>query len=267
MSKIRAAAVSGMFYPEQPALLTKQLHSLLTEAKKSALTSNQKQPKALIVPHAGYIYSGLTAAIAYQHILPFTNKISRVVLLGPSHHLGFYGMAVSPDEYFNTPLGDVKIDVDGVAELFNKDLVIQSEKAHTLEHSLEVQLPFLQYFLTDFQLIPIVTGEANISSISDLLTNYLQQPDYLIIISSDLSHFLNYQQAVAKDRQTAAKITNYQYDDLDFDDACGRKPVSGLLKLAKDNQLQIEQYDIRNSGDTSGDKNRVVGYGAWGFYE
>jgi len=265
--KTRPAAVAGLFYPEEANKLEHQVQSLLHQAQKKPLASNKnKKAIALIVPHAGYIYSGLTAAYAYQEIIPNADLIKRVILLGPSHRVAFDGMAVPDAELFSTPLGNIPLDNSEIQSLINDYQLLLSNQAHEQEHSLEVQLPFLQNILINFQLVPIVVGQSNSSEISSVLSRYLNNPENLILISTDLSHFSEYSIAQQHDQITSEKIMHFKYNELDYGDACGRLPLSGMLRLAKEKGLSIQQLDIRNSGDTAGDKQRVVGYGAWSIY-
>jgi len=263
----RPPAVAGLFYPENILELKQQVQSLLDQASNTAENSSKNNPAtALIVPHAGYIYSGLTAAFAYREIIPFANKIKRIILLGPSHRVAFNGMAVPDAEAFTTPLGNISLDRDEIQYLINEHGLLLSNQAHEQEHSLEVQLPFLQTIINDFKLVPIVVGQSNIESIANVIQQYINQPDNLIIISTDLSHFHEYSTAQLHDQKTTEKIMHFKYNELDYEDACGRLPLAGMLQLAKQEHLSIQQLDVRNSGDTAGDKQRVVGYGAWSIY-
>lgn len=258
MQNIRQPAVAGLFYPEDQEQLKSMIAGYLQLVKPVA-----KAPKAIIVPHAGYVYSGQIAASAYARLFPHRSIIKRVVLLGPSHRVGFTGLAQSQAEAFRTPLGDIPLDKQTIASLDNYPYVDYLDQAHKDEHSLEVQLPFLQMSLDNFQLIPVVAGDCPAEQIAQILELFYGQVDTLIVISSDLSHFHDYATAQRLDRETSEKIERLDYQHLDYDSACGRVPISGLLALAKKKFLQIETIDLRNSGDTAGDKNRVVGYGAY----
>jgi AmmeMemoRadiSam system protein B len=217
----------------------------------------------MIVPHAGYIYSGEIAASAYARLKAGADKIKRVVLVGPSHRVGFRGLAVSRAEFFNTPLGQIPLDMNAVKSLETLPFVAYIDEAHYLEHSLEVQLPFLQSVLNNFKLVPIVAGEVTAQEVEQVLELFYDDPQTVIVISSDLSHYHDYATAQRLDKETSEKIENLQYQDLDYESACGRAGVCGLLALAKKKALHIKTIDLRNSGDTAGDKNRVVGYGAY----
>jgi AmmeMemoRadiSam system protein B len=258
MVLIRQPAVAGTFYPAHPAILQKMLNTYL-----SAVKSTSKVPKAMIVPHAGYIYSGQIAASAYARLKLGADNINRVVLLGPSHRVGFKGLAVSHAEVFNTPLGGIPLDTTAIQNLLALPFVVYMDEAHHLEHSLEVQLPFLQTVLKNFKLIPIVAGEATAEQVAQVLDLFYDDPQTLIVISSDLSHYHDYATAQRLDSETNHKIENLQYQQLDCESACGRVAVRGLMALAQKKSLSIKNIDLRNSGDTAGDKNRVVGYGAY----
>ena len=255
----RQPAVAGTFYPADPL----QLQQLVNRMLEIAESDSASVPKAIIAPHAGLIYSGEIAATAYARLKPAHKTIHRVVLMGPSHRVAFYGLAVSAADAFITPLGKVPVDVEAVNKIARLPFVEYIEQAHQDEHCLEVQLPFLQTVLDDFSIVPIVAGEASPEQISTVLEMLWGGPETLIVISSDLSHYHDYLTAKQKDLETSKLIEALQYEALDYDSACGRVPVSGLLALARKKSLQVKTIDLRNSGDTAGDKNRVVGYGAY----
>lgn len=258
MVLIRQPAVAGSFYPANPEQLQEMLNTYLAKAQPAT-----KIPKAIIVPHAGYIYSGEIAASAYTRLKAGADKIKRVVVLGPSHRVGFKGLAVSHAEFFNTPLGKIPLDIPAIKNLLALSFVQYIDEAHYLEHSLEVQLPFLQTVLTEFKLIPIVAGDASPEQVAQVLELFYDDAETVIVISSDLSHYYDYATAQRLDKETSDKIEHLQYQQLDYESACGRVPVSGLLALAAKKSLQVKNIDLRNSGDTAGDKRRVVGYGAY----
>ena len=258
MNKIRQPAVAGAFYPANPEQLKQMVSQYLNDAKTLA-----KVPKAIIVPHAGYIYSGPVAATAYARLQQARDTISRVVLLGPSHRIGFTGLAASSAEFFSSPLGDIPVDTEAINNISNFPFVSCLDQAHQSEHCLEVQLPFLQQILNKFTLVPIVVGDAPAEQVSQVLDKLWGGSETLIVISSDLSHYHDYVTAQHLDKVTSEKIENLQFEQLDFDSACGRVAVSGLLMLARKKSLSVQTIDLRNSGDTAGDKNRVVGYGAY----
>lgn len=261
MPSIRQPAVSGTFYPADQHKLQAMIEGFIeqTEATGGA------PPKAIIAPHAGYIYSGAVAASAHARLQKGRDSIRRVVLLGPSHRVGFRGLAVSSAEWFATPLGVVPIDrkaVDGILEL---PYVQVLDQAHAFEHSLEVHLPFLQVVLANFSLVPIVVGNADPAEVAEVLDLLWDGEETAIVISSDLSHYHDYATAKRMDQATSAAIEALRPEDIDPADACGRLPVSGLLLLARKRGLKARTLDLRNSGDTAGGKDSVVGYGAYDF--
>lgn len=258
MVLIRQPAVAGTFYPANPEVLHELLNTYL-----NAVKSTTKVPKAIIVPHAGYIYSGEIAASAYARLKAGADKIKRVVIVAPSHRVAFEGLAVSQTDFFNTPLGNIPIDTLAIQTLLTLPFVGYSDEAHEFEHSLEVQLPFLQTVLNDFKLVPIVTGDATAEQVSQALKLFYDDAETVIVISSDLSHYHDYATAQRLDLETSHKIENLQYQQLSSNRACGFVGISGLLALAQKKSLHIQTIDLRNSGDTAGDKSRVVGYGAY----
>lgn len=254
----RQPAVAGSFYPADP----KELHQMLDQFLND-VESTVKVPKAIIAPHAGYIYSGPIAASAYARLIKAHDLIERVVIIGPSHRVGFKGLAVSKAQTFLTPIGSIEVDQKAIGSIIHLPFVEYFEQAHALEHSLEVHLPFLQETLDSFKIIPIVVGDATAEQVRQVLDILWGGDETLIVISSDLSHYHDYATCQKLDRETSRKIEKLDYEHLDFDSACGRVPVSGLLKLAGEKSLSIKNIDLRNSGDTAGDKRRVVGYGAY----
>lgn len=260
MSSIRPAAVAGTFYPGEPRELSALVNDLLAP-HRSALPP----PKAVIAPHAGYIYSGPVAASAYARIANGRDLIRRVVLMGPSHRVALRGIAVSTASAFATPLGPVPIDLEAVAELRTLPQVVVSEEAHRREHALEVHLPFLQLCLGDFTLIPLVVGDAGTEQVDDVLERVWGGAETLIVISSDLSHYHDYQTARRMDRATSDAIAALDPSAIGYDQACGCNPILGLLRAARRHGLTVEIADLRNSGDTAGPRDHVVGYGAYLF--
>ena len=254
----RQAVFAGSFYPADPIILQQSVEALLHQAAPA-----DRSPKAIIVPHAGYQYSGPIAASAYARLQAAADRISRVVLMGPSHRVGFHGLALSQAEHFQTPLGAIAIDHQADNQLQGLDFVGYLEAAHSQEHSLEVQLPFLQQALGSFKLVPIVAGDASPSQVCQVLERLWGGEETLIVISSDLSHYHDYPTACRLDRQTSQLIEGLEFENLSSDAACGQVPVAGLLKLLQRRSLSIHNIDLRNSGDTAGDKRRVVGYGAY----
>jgi AmmeMemoRadiSam system protein B len=256
--KIRPAAVAGAFYPENPS----RLRGMVEELLKHANVSLDRPPKALIAPHAGYIYSGPIAASAFS-VLPRDTK--RVVVVGPSHHFNFAGLAVSKAAAFQTPLGQVPIDTEALQRIAARPQVQPIPQAHRFEHSVEVMLPFLQVILKEFTLVPIVSGSTSDEEMGGLLEQLWEGPETRFIISSDLSHYHNYDDARQLDLKTAQSIEQLRAHDIHADSACGRVPIRGLIWCAQRHQLRVRTLDLRNSGDTAGPRDRVVGYGAFAF--
>ena len=263
MTSVRSAAVAGMFYPGNPRELSTMVESYLAEAETSA----GQIPKAIIAPHAGYVYSGAVAATAYARVRPAGRTITRVVLLGPCHRVPVRGLAVSGADAFRTPLGDIPVDKEAVARILDLPQVQVFDATHVQEHSLEVHLPFLQEILDDFGLVPLVAGDASPEEVAQVMDVLWGGPETLIVVSSDLSHFLDYDTARKLDRATCQAIERMDPGRIGREMACGRIPVSGLLTTAKRKGMRVETVDLRNSGDTAGGKDRVVGYGSWLFFE
>jgi hypothetical protein len=259
----RPPAVAGLFYPDDPTVLRHDVRHLLaagTPERPAPL------PKALIAPHAGYIYSGLSAGHAYAQLVPHAARIRRVILLGPVHRVPVRGLALPSVERFDTPLGPVEIDRDAVERLRELPQVVVSDRAHEAEHSLEVHLPFLQQVLQRFTLVPLAVGDATADEVAEVLERLWGGDETLIVVSSDLSHYLPYATARAVDRETVDTMLALA-PTLGHEQACGATPVNGLLALARRRGLRAELLDLRNSGDTAGDRGRVVGYAALALYE
>jgi AmmeMemoRadiSam system protein B len=344
MEKVRFPAVAGMFYPGDARELRATVEDLLAAAAASGLPPKAQtvhpctaplgsiqSPKAIIAPHAGYVYSGPVAASVYVRLKPLRGVVRRVVLLGPSHRVGFEGLAVSSADYYETPLGRVALDKAAIASLAGLRQVRTYDVAHTHEHSLEVHLPFLQTVLGEFQLVPLVVGDTTAAQVAEVLERLWGGPksatatdlmagrtsegsratfssrgprldsgmesratvhgrtgrgfdpigeaagapslargprldpigETLIVVSSDLSHYHDYDTARRMDAATSRAIEQLRYEDIGYDDACGRIPVSGLLHYARNRGLTVQTVDLRNSGDTAGPRDRVVGYGAY----
>lgn len=260
MIRVRSPAVAGMFYPADAQILQQEIEDLLRHASaKSAI------PKAIIAPHAGYRFSGAVAASVYAQLKPLREKIKRVVLLGPCHRVPVRGLAAPEDEQFETPLGRIEIDQAALEAVEDLPQVIHSRMAHLQEHSLEVQLPFLQSVLNDFKLVPFVVGQASPEDVAQVLERLWGGEETLIVISSDLSHFLDYPTAKEVDQHTSDAIVHLQ-PQIEPEQACGCFSVNGLLEVARRKQLQSEMLDLRNSGDTAGPRDQVVGYGAYVFH-
>ena len=263
MLTVRPAAVAGLFYPGAPPALKASVRALLDAAPRPA-GNDAECPKALIVPHAGYIYSGPIAASAYARLVPGRSLIRRVVLLGPVHRVPISGLALPGVDSFVTPLGAVAIDAEAAARLRTLPQVDESEAAHSLEHSLEVQLPFLQTILEEFTLVPLAVGDASPSEVAEVIERVWGGAETLIVVSSDLSHYHPYERAIEIDRRTADQILALA-DTLDHRQACGATPINGFALCARRHGLEPELIDLRNSGDTAGEKSRVVGYAAFAF--
>lgn len=259
----RPPAVAGMFYPADARELSAMIDDMLGQTKPAAMAA---KPKALIAPHAGYIYSGPIAASAYRLLAPYAGEIERVVLLGPVHRVPVRGLALPDADAFSTPLGDVPLDTEAMDAICDLPQVVVSESVHTSEHSLEVHLPFLQKVLGEFRLVPLAVGDAEPEEIAEVLECLWGGDETLIVVSSDLSHYLPYAHAREIDARTVQNICDQRWP-IDHEHACGATPINGLLADASRHQLQTHLLDVRNSGDTAGDKLQVVGYAAIAFTE
>lgn len=255
---IREPAVAGMFYPADAEELRAQLRSFFAASRPRDLV-----PKALIAPHAGYLYSGPIAAEAYRTLMPLRRTIRRVILIGPSHRLAFRGIAASGAGAFRTPLGDVRVDADLTARALQSPATQILDAAHAQEHGIEVHLPFLQDRLDTFTFLPLVVGDATAKQVADVLDLTWTEDDTLVVISSDLSHYYDYETARRMDAATSRAIEALRPQDIAFEQACGRLPIQGLLLVAQKRKLRAVTLDLRNSGDTAGPRDQVVGYGAY----
>ncbi len=260
MTFIREPAVAGQFYSREAGELSATVATLLDEAQDKATPA----PKALIVPHAGYVYSGPVAASAYSCLRPYRDQYQRVVLIGPCHRVPFRGLALCGADAFRMPNGEVPLDRVAISALEIPGVRI-FDAAHQYEHSLEVHLPFLQAIIGDFSVVPIVVGDADPSLVASVLDELWNGPETLLVVSSDLSHYLPYDTARTVDAGTCEAIEGLRSEDLTHDKACGATPVAGLLAAAKERGLTVTTLDVRNSGDICGDRDAVVGYGAWMF--
>lgn len=261
-STVRPPAVAGMFYPNDTHELRRIVHQFLKEI--SALDP-VPVPKAIIVPHAGYIYSGPIAASAYARLTQARDIINKVVLFGPCHRVPLRGIAATSMNYFATPLGTVPVDQAAIKTILSLPQVVIMDQAHAYEHSLEVQLPFLQEILADFSIIPFVVGEATPQEVSAVLEKLWGGEETLIVISSDLSHYRDYHSAQQIDKLTSQAIEDLRPEAIHHEQACGQRPINGLLSIAKNLGMRAQTIDLRNSGDTAGPKHQVVGYGAYVF--
>jgi len=278
---VRPPAVAGQFYPDDPGELEAMVRAFLEEGGENRDGAAERagrsdasggrtglplgHPVALVAPHAGYIYSGPIAGSAYARVAPQRGVVRRVVILGPSHYVAFRGLALPESESFLTPLGEHPLDADGVAALESDPAVGRSERAHAKEHSLEVHLPFLRVALGPIPILPMVTGEVAPREIADALER-VWDASTLVVVSSDLSHYLPYDRARQADRHTATAVEELRGEALGPHDACGATALRGLLEAARRRGLVARCLDLRNSGDTAGSRSRVVGYGAFGFW-
>jgi AmmeMemoRadiSam system protein B len=260
-STSRPAAVAGLFYPAEPQALRSAVATLLADAQVPG-----PAPKALILPHAGYIYSGAIAASGYAALGATALTLRRIVLLGPSHRLWLQGLAVPAARAFATPLGELRVDAEAIELLRALPAVTVSDDAHALEHSLEVHLPFLQLLAPDARIVPLVAGDAAPAEVAAVIDALWDGPQTLIVVSSDLSHYQSYESARATDGATARAIIAGR-EDLRGDEACGAVLINGLAHAVRRRGLRVQVLDLRNSGDTAGDRRRVVGYGAFGYYD
>ncbi len=259
--KIRPAAVADMFYTANGVELATQVSNFMNVDEVINIA-----PKALIIPHAGYIYSGSTAGKGFALTKKLTTTINKIVLIGPCHRVWIQGLAIPDCQYFETPLGTIEIDSKTLKKLAKFPQVVISDQAHAQEHSLEVQLPFLQLIFPQLKLIPLVAGEVSEDAFVEVLEYCWGSDETLIVISSDLSHFLDYDAAIAIDSKTSWAIENFEADFINSDMACGSAGIKALLRVAKNKNLHVKTIHQCNSGDTAGDKDRVVGYGAYAIY-
>ncbi|MFL6563318.1 MAG: AmmeMemoRadiSam system protein B, partial [Burkholderiales bacterium] len=264
MASIRPAAVAGMFYPGEPRALAAEIARFL--GTDDTLAPRLAFPKALVVPHAGYVYSGAVAARAYQELALARGMVRRVVLLGPAHRVPVRGLAAPSVEAFQTPLGSVALDRVALRSLADLPQVVQSDSAHALEHALEVQLPFLQTVLGEFSLVPLAVGTADAAEVTEVLERLWGGAETLLVVSTDLSHYHAYAEARRIDAATLARIAA-RATDIDHDEACGATPLNGLLACARKRELPVRLLAACNSGDTAGAKDSVVGYSSFALYE
>ncbi len=258
---IRQAAVAGYFYEADAGRLQQHLEQLLN----ADTTPSEGFPRALIVPHAGYIYSGSTAAFAYRGLLVDPDRVKRVLLLGPAHRVYLKGLAIPSVDRFATPLGEVPLDREALDLIAKLPGVQVSDEAHREEHSLEVQLPFLQTVLNDFTLVPVVVGGADADQVAAVIDALAPDAHTLVVISSDLSHFLNYRDAQQIDAATCEHILG-KSTTLKGEEACGARAINGLMASAQARELEVSLLHACNSGDTAGALNRVVGYAAFALH-
>jgi AmmeMemoRadiSam system protein B len=258
---VRQPAVAGLFYPADRAELHRALRAAFDDAARPP--RDEPAPKALVVPHAGYVYSGAVAASAYLRLAPARSTVTRVVLLGPSHRVYLAGLAAPSDDVFETPLGRITVDAELRASIAALPGVVVDDEPHRQEHSLEVQLPFLQAVLDEFTLLPLSVGDVPPEQVAAVLDAVWGGPETLVVISTDLSHYHGYEEARRLDARTAAAIVAADAAAIGDRDACGCRPLRGMLRVVTDRGMSVEQLDLRNSGDTAGDRDRVVGYGSF----
>jgi len=265
MTRIRRPAVAGSFYPADAARLASAVDGYVAAGRtRLARLDGERTPKAIIAPHAGYVYSGPIAGTAYAAVAPEAAAIDRVVLLGPAHRVAVDGLAASSADAFATPLGEVALDRPAINHVRRRSAVVVDDTAHAAEHSLEVHLPFLQRLLHQtFALVPFAVGDASHEAVADVLEDLWGGRETLIVVSSDLSHYHDYATANRLDVDTAQAIERLEADRLGGGSACGRIPIGGLLVAARRRHLQVHRLDLRNSGDTAGSRDEVVGYGAF----
>lgn len=259
--RIRPTAVAGAFYPADPVQLRLLVDWCLTRDVPPPTLS--RRLRALIVPHAGYVYSGPVAGHGYAQLVPLRDVVSRVILLGPAHYVPVNGIALPGVDAFATPLGPVRLDWRARDLMRQAPGAVVDDTPHEPEHSLEVQLPFLQRALGDVEVLPVIVGRARPGAVADALEPWVTDPHAVIVVSSDLSHYLDYGVATARDAATAKAIVERRWEAIADDDACGARPVRGLLELAVRHDLDVHVLDMRNSGDTAGPHDRVVGYGSF----
>jgi MEMO1 family protein len=255
----RAPAVAGTFYPGNAERLMTTVDGFLADARGS-----QAAPaKAVIAPHAGYVYSGPIAGSAYHALSLRGDSVSRVIVLGPSHRVPFSGVAVSSAKAFATPLGVLAVDQDATQDLLKEKLANENDRAHAQEHSLEVHLPFVQRIFPKASVVPLLVGDDEYARVAEILERLWGGNETAIVVSSDLSHYLDYRSACRVDCETAELIVARDAGAVDFDQACGATPINGLLQVAAAHNLAMTTLDLRNSGDTAGPRDQVVGYGAF----
>jgi len=259
VTAVRAPAVAGTFYPADPDRLRRLVDDLLNDAE----IPDAPAPQAVIVPHAGYVYSGPVAATAYGLLRQTRPQVRHIIMAGPAHFVWVDGVALPGASALATPLGEVAVDTTAEAWLRQNACVVSSPLAHDPEHCLEVQLPFLQRIYEDISVAALLCGHVDPTEAAHLLGHFLGKEDTLVLVSSDLSHYHDYNEARRRDEVAAAAICSLRPEDLDADSACGLIAVKALLLAARERSLEVTRLDLRNSGDTAGDHSRVVGYGAF----
>ncbi len=261
--RVRRAAVAGLFYSNDPHQLRQDVEDLIAAAP----TFSASPVKAIIAPHAGYVYSGSVAGAAFAAVREQSADVRRVIVVGPAHYVALRGIAIPTVDAFETPLGRLPIDQAAVASISDLPFVHFSDAPHAPEHALEVELPFVQMLTRDCELVPMVVGDAEPVEVAQALDRLWDGASTLIVISSDLSHYHDYDTACRLDRDTSALIDAGEWAQLNAKRACGYLPVAGLLVETTRRGLVATRLALCNSGDSAGDRARVVGYGAWAFGE
>lgn len=258
MSFTKEASVAGLFYPSDPVELSESIDLFLA----SSTDLKNKKPLAIIAPHAGHRYSGALATKAISSLKNYSAEIKKVAILAPAHTLPLQGMALSSADHFATPLGAIEVDQSAGQEILKHHFINTNDMAFNNEHAVEVQLPILQKIMPDLKILPIIVGDCQANSVEQVIDELIKK-NFLILISTDLSHFLPYLEAKKVDQKTAELITKKRWSELNPHHACGHFALSGMLKWCKDHHKKINQIDVINSADTAGDRMKVVGYGAW----
>ncbi|QPO10500.1 AmmeMemoRadiSam system protein B [Thalassospira sp. A40-3] len=270
MTIIRPPAVAGTFYPADADILRSEIDGLMDAALHSDAVSGDASPKAIIVPHAGLMFSGAIAALAFATVRALKDTIQRIVIIGPAHRMAFQGIALARADQFATPLGNMRCDLPALQKALALPHVQMLDDAHTLEHGLEIELPFIQRLFgegADIGIVPLLVSRCSPRQVHEVIEKLWGGPETLIVISSDLSHFHDYDTAQRMDNRTRTMIENFDAENIDTSDACGALPVAGMLIAARNRGMRIKTLGMRNSGDVTGDKSRVVGYGAWAVYD
>lgn len=270
MTIIRPPAVAGTFYPNDADILRSEIDGLMDAALHSDAVSGDVSPKAIIVPHAGLMFSGSLAALGFATVRALKDTIKRIVIIGPAHRMAFQGIALARADQFATPLGTMRCDLPALQKALALPHVQMLDDAHTLEHGLEIELPFIQRLFgekSDIGIVPLLVSRCSPRQVHEVIEKLWGGPETLIVISSDLSHFHDYDTAKKMDNRTRAMIENFDAENIDTNDACGALPVAGILMAARNRGMKIKTLGMRNSGDVTGDKSRVVGYGAWAVYD
>jgi len=270
MTIIRPPAVAGTFYPNDADILRSEIDGLMDAALHSDAVSGDVSPKAIIVPHAGLMFSGSLAALGFATVRALKDTIKRIVIIGPAHRMAFQGIALARADQFATPLGNMRCDLPALQKALALPHVQMLDDAHTLEHGLEIELPFIQRLFgeqSDIGIVPLLVSRCSPRQVHEVIEKLWGGPETLIVISSDLSHFHDYDTAKRMDNRTRAMIENFDAENIDTNDACGALPVAGMLIAARNRGMKIKTLGMRNSGDVTGDKSRVVGYGAWAVYD